>query len=154
MDLLVGDFYRFEDLLDDGERETLHRVRTFLREEVVPEANRYWARAEFPSDLLEGYADLGVAAYADPGSPGPKPSSLLSGFLALEMAHADPSMATFFGVHTGLAMGSIVACGSDEQRERWLPDMARMAKIGAFALTEPQGGSDVDGGIGTTARRA
>jgi len=150
---LVGDFYRFEDLLDDAERETLGRVRAFLREEVAPIANRYWSRAEFPYELLGRYAELGIAAYADPGSPGPKPSSLLSGFLAMEMAHTDPSMATFFGVHTGLAMGSIVACGSDEQRDRWLPDLAAMRKIGAFALTEPQGGSDVAGGMRTTARR-
>lgn len=150
---LTGDFYRFEDLLDDAERETLGRVRTFLRDEVAPLANRYWSRAEFPAHLIERYAELGVAAYADPGSAGPKPSSLLSGFLALEMAHTDPSMATFFGVHTGLAMGSVVACGSDEQRERWLPDMARMSKIGAFALTEPEGGSDVARGLRTTARR-
>lgn len=76
-----------------------------------------------------------------------------SGFLALEMAHTDPSMATFFGVHTGLAMGSIAVCGSAEQRDRWLPAMGRMAKIGAFALTEPEGGSDVAGGLRTTARR-
>jgi glutaryl-CoA dehydrogenase len=69
------------------------------------------------------------------------------------MAHTDPSMATFFGVHTGLAMGSILACGSDEQKTRWLPAMSRMQKIGAFALTEPQGGSDVAGGLRTTARR-
>lgn len=150
---LVGDFYRYEELLGDDERATLGRVRAFLRDEVAPLANQYWARAEFPYELLERYADLGIAAYADPGSPGPKPSSLLSGFLAMEMAHTDPSMATFFGVHTGLAMGSVVACGSDEQRERWLPDMARMAKIGAFALTEPQGGSDVAAGLRTTARR-
>jgi acyl-CoA dehydrogenase len=61
------------------------------------------------------------------------------------MAHTDPSMATFFGVHTGLAMGSIAACGSQEQKDRWLPEMSRMEKIGAFALTEPDGGSDVAG---------
>lgn len=153
MDVPVGDFYRFEDLLADEERAVLARVRTFLRDEVVPIANRCWARAEFPSHLLPGYADLGIAAYADPDAPGPKPSGLLTGFLALEMARADPSMATFFGVHTGLAMGSIAACGSPEQRRRWLPDMGRMAKIGAFALTEPQGGSDVAAGLRTTARR-
>jgi len=69
------------------------------------------------------------------------------------MANADPSMATFFGVHSGLAMGSIAACGSDAQRERWLPAMASFDRIGAFALTEPTGGSDVAAGLRTTARR-
>jgi glutaryl-CoA dehydrogenase len=71
----------------------------------------------------------------------------------MEMAHTDASMATFFGVHVGLAMGSISQCGSAEQRLRWLPEMARMNKIGAFALTEPDGGSDVALGLRTTARR-
>jgi glutaryl-CoA dehydrogenase len=152
-DLLTGDLYRFEDLLSGEERATLHRVREFLRVEVAPVANDYWARAEFPTELVKGYGRLGIAGRAYPEVPGPKPSSLLSGFLALEMAHTDPSMATFFGVHTGLAMGSIAACGSPEQRERWLPAMSRMDLIGAFALTEPHGGSDVAGGMRTTARR-
>ena len=151
--MLTGDFYGFEELLSDEERATLHRVREFLRTEVAPVANEYWARAEFPTELVKGYAELGIAGRAYPEAEGPRPTSLLSGFLALEMAHTDPSMATFMGVHTGLAMGSIMACGSAAQRERWLPAMARMERIGAFALTEPHGGSDVAGGLRTTARR-
>jgi len=71
----------------------------------------------------------------------------------MEMAHADPSLSVFFGVHSGLAMGSIMTCGSEEQKRRWLPAMSRFEKIGAFALTEPHGGSDVAGGMQTTARR-
>ncbi|GAB2909073.1 acyl-CoA dehydrogenase family protein [Nonomuraea fastidiosa] len=152
-ELLTGDFYQFEDMLAEDERRTLHRVREFLHDKVVPIANDCWLRGEFPIDLVKEYAELGIAALAHPECPGSKPSGLLSGFLALEMAHADPSMATFFGVHTGLAMGSIAACGSQEQRERWLPAMSRMDEIGAFALTEPLGGSDVAGGMRTTARR-
>jgi glutaryl-CoA dehydrogenase len=152
-ELLTGDFYHFEELLPGEERKILHRVREFLRTEVAPIANDYWARAEFPAQLIGGYAELGIAGRSYPEEPGPKPSSLLSGFLALEMAHTDPSMATFVGVHTGLAMGSILACGSAEQKERWLPAMGRMEKIGAFALTEPHGGSDVAAGLRTTARR-
>jgi glutaryl-CoA dehydrogenase len=62
-------------------------------------------------------------------------------------------VATFFGVHNGLAMYSIYAGGSQEQRDRWLPEMAAMDKIGAFAMTEPLGGSDVAGGMRTTAQR-
>ncbi|MCF6476032.1 acyl-CoA dehydrogenase [Nonomuraea sp. MG754425] len=152
-ELLTGDLYAFESLLTAEERGTLLRVRAFLREKVVPIANECWARAEFPVELVKEYAELGIATLACPECPGPRPSGLLSGFLALEMARADPSMATFFGVHTGLAMGSVAACGSAEQRERWLPAMSRMEKIGAFALTEPSGGSDVAGGLRTTARR-
>jgi glutaryl-CoA dehydrogenase len=144
-ELLAGDLYQMQDLLSDDERAVVDRVRAFLRAEVVPIANDCWARAEFPHHLVKGYADLGIAGHTF--------SNLLSGWLALEMAHADPSMATFFGVHSGLAMGSIAACGSDEQRDRWLPSMASFDRIGAFALTEPTGGSDVAAGLRTTARR-
>lgn len=150
---LTGDLYRFEELLSEQDRKTLRRVREFLRTEVAPIANECWARAGFPSELIESHAELGIAGRAYPESAGVKPSSLLAGFLAMEVAHTDPSMATFFGVHSRLAMGSIAACGSHEQRRRWLPDMARMARIGAFALTEPHGCAGVAGGLRTTARR-
>jgi glutaryl-CoA dehydrogenase len=152
-DLLTGDFYRFEQLLSGPERETLHRVRDWLAAEVVPIANRCWERAEFPFDLIPGFARLGIAGVAYDEVPGRPPSALLSGFLSLELAHADPSFASFYGVHSGLAMGSIARCGNAEQRARWLPAMGRLERIGAFALTEPTGGSDVAGGLRTTARR-
>ncbi|WP_235960692.1 acyl-CoA dehydrogenase family protein [Actinomadura macrotermitis] len=142
-----------QDMLDPGEQETLGRVRDFLAAEVAPIANECWSRAEFPFHLIGKFGELGVAGLGYDECPGEKPSSMLTGFLALEMARVDPSMSTFFGVHTGLAMGSIGACGSDEQRARWLPAMGRMEKIGAFALTEPDGGSDVALGLRTTARR-
>jgi glutaryl-CoA dehydrogenase len=144
-ELLIGDLYHFQDLLSADESAVVERVRAFLAAEVVPIANDCWSRAEFPHHLIKGYAGLGIAGNVS--------SSLLSGWLALEMAHADPSMATFFGVHSGLAMGSITTCGSDEQKERWLPAMAAFDQIGAFALTEPTGGSDVAAGLRTTARR-
>ena len=144
-ELLMGDLYRFQDLLDADECAVVEKLRTFLTAEVVPIANDCWARAEFPHHLIKGYAGLGIA--------GTNPSSLLSGWIALEMAHADASMATFFGVHSGLAMGSIASCGSEEQKERWLPSMAAFEQIGAFGLTEPTGGSDVAAGLRTTARR-
>jgi glutaryl-CoA dehydrogenase len=147
-DALVGDFYDFHALLTDSEREIVARTRTFLTEQVSPIANEAWARAEFPFDLIKGFAALDIAGLAYRGA-----RSLLTGFLALEMNRVDPSMATFFGVHSGLAMGSIATCGSDEQKDRWLPDMAAMTKIGAFGLTEPDGGSDVAAGLRTTARR-
>jgi glutaryl-CoA dehydrogenase len=145
-ELLVGDLYHFQDLLTSEEASVVSRVREFLAAEVIPIANDHWARASFPSDLIKRYAGLEIA--------GRSFSSLLNGWLALEMAHADASMATFYGVHSGLAMGSIRTCGSEEQQERWLPAMASFDRIGAFALTEPTGGSDVAAGLRTTARRA
>jgi glutaryl-CoA dehydrogenase len=71
----------------------------------------------------------------------------------MELSKGDPSISTFMGVHGGLAMGSIYLCGSEEQKQRWLPAMARMETIGAFALTEPDHGSDVARGLRTTCRR-
>jgi glutaryl-CoA dehydrogenase len=150
---LPGDFYSYEDLLSQQESETIERLREFLRTEVAPIVDDHWARAEFPSRLFDGFANLGLAAWADPDSPESKPSSLLQGITVLELAHADASVSTAFGVHTGLAMGSILECGSEAQQRRWLPAMSRFEKIGAFGLTEPHGGSDVAGGLATTARR-
>src|SRR5690348_11969094 len=137
--MLAGDLYAFQGLLSEDEAATVHRVRDFLAAEVVPIANDYWARAEFPAHLIKQFAGLELA--------GRERSSLLNGWLALEMAHADASMATFYGVHAGLAMGSIESCGSPEQRERWLPGMTTFDQVGAFALTEPTGGSDVAAGL-------
>lgn len=151
--LLAGDFYRYEQLLAGPEREILHKVRDWLTAEVKPIANDFWGRAEFPYELIPKFAALNVAGISYDEVPGPAPSALLAGFLSLEVSHTDPSFGTFYGVHAGLAMGSIARCGSPEQRERWLPPMGRMEKIGAFALTEPTGGSDVAGGLLTTARR-
>ncbi len=151
-DPLAGDFFRFADDLTDDERGILARVRAFLAKEVAPVALDHWAKAEFPHHLVPGFAALDIARlpYA---ALGEKARQLLIGFISLEMAHTDPSMNSFFGIHNGLAMGSIDLCGSDEQRERWLPAMARMELIGAFGLTEPHGGSDVARGLETTARR-
>jgi glutaryl-CoA dehydrogenase len=148
-----GDFYLLEALLDDEDREILDRVRAFMAEQVAPIITRYWARAAFPFELLPGLRELGTAGlpYAGYGCGGR--STVLDGMIAMEIARVDPSIATFHGVHSGLAMGSIYHCGSEEQKQRWLPDMARLDKIGAFGLTEPDVGSGTAGGLTTTARR-
>ena len=153
MDSPGSDFLGFELLLDDDDRELLERVRKHMAATVEPVINDHWTRATFPHELLPGFAELGIAGlqYSGPGCPGR--SSLIDGMVAMEVARTDPSIATFFGVHGGLAMGSVQLCGSDEQRERWLPAMARMELIGAFGLTEPEHGSGIAGGLATTARR-
>jgi glutaryl-CoA dehydrogenase len=148
-----ADFYALELLLDDRDRALLQRVRGFMEKEVQPIINRYWTRAKFPHELVPGLAELGIAGlpYAGYGCPGR--SRLLDGMVAMELARTDPSIATFFGVHGGLAMGSIYLCGSEEQKQRWLPAMARMELLGAFGLTEPEVGSGAARGLATTARR-
>jgi glutaryl-CoA dehydrogenase len=149
----MSDFFAFADLLAPEEQDIVARVRDFLAAEVEPIANEYWARAEFPFQLIDGFRKLDVAGLMYDGLAAHRGSRLLAGFLSMEIARADPSVNSFYGVHTGLAMGSINRCGSEEQKQRWLPPMARLEKIGAFGLTEPHGGSDVAGGLETTARR-
>ena len=116
-----SDFLGFELLLDDEDRELLSGVRAFMTREVEPVINDYWTRAEFPHDLVPGIAALGIAGLAYDGPGCPARGALVDGLVAMELGRVDPSIATFMGVHGGLAMGSIQLCGSDEQRERWLP---------------------------------
>ncbi len=116
-----SDFLGFELLLEEQDRELLSSVRAFMTREVEPVINDYWTRAEFPHDLVPGIADLGIAGLAYDGPGCPARGALVDGLVAMELGRVDPSIATFMGVHGGLAMGSINLCGSDEQRERWLP---------------------------------
>lgn len=149
----AGDFYDLTDLLPHNDQHLLDRLRTFLAAEVAPIANQYWAREEFPHHLLPRLGELGIAGLSYDGYGCPGRTSLLDGFVALELARTDPSMATFLGVHAGLAMGAIHLCGSEEQKRFWLPAMARLDKVGAFGLTEPDVGSGAARGLTTTARR-
>jgi glutaryl-CoA dehydrogenase len=147
------DFYGLESLLTDDELATLHAVRSFMHDEVSPLINEAWTRAQFPFEIVPAYAKLGIAGapYTGYGCAGIRP--ILDGMIAMEMGRVDPSISTFHGVHSGLSMGSIAMCGSDEQKQRWLPAMAAVDKIGAFGLTEPTVGSGASRGLTTTARR-
>jgi len=154
MDQVVdADFYELEQLLDADGLAKVTAAREFMEKSVAPVINHYWTREEFPHDLIPGLARLNIAGLACQGYGCPGGSSLVDGMVAMELARVDSSIATFMGVHGGLAMGSIYLCGSDEQKQRWLPAMARMEKIGAFALTEPDVGSGAAGGLTTTAQR-
>ncbi|WP_125611007.1 acyl-CoA dehydrogenase family protein [Specibacter cremeus] len=144
-----GDFYGFELLLTDAERERLRDIRDFLAKEVKPIAVDYWNRGEFPHDLVPKLAELDVVSPVRRQGH----SSLFAGLVHAEFTRADTSIATFMGVHDGLFTGSIEALASEEQKAAWLPDIYALKKIGAFGLTEPLGGSDVAGGTRTTAVR-
>jgi glutaryl-CoA dehydrogenase len=148
-----GDFYAISTILSEEDQVLVHRVRAFLESEVTPIINHYWTREEFPYQLIPGLAALGIMGTSYHGYGCPGKSSLLDGILMMELAAGDSSIATFRGVHSGLAMGSIYLCGSEEQKQQWLPPMARLEKIGAFGLTEPEVGSGASGGLTTTARR-
>jgi len=152
-DTPFSDFLGFELLLPDQDRELLGCVRSFMTRQVEPIINDYWTRAEFPHEIIPAMAELGIAGLSYDGPGCPNRGGLVNGMVAMEMSRIDPSIGTFMGVHGGLAMGSIQLCGSEEQKQRWLPAMARMELIGAFGLTEPDIGSAIAGGLATSARR-
>ncbi len=146
------DYYLMDELLTAEERAIRDKVRDFCDKEVIPIINDYWERAEFPFEIIPKIAALGIAGGNIQGYGCPGMSVTAAGLLALELARGDASICTFFGVHSGLAMNSLAMLGSEEQKQRWLPAMARMEKIGAFALTEPDHGSDAVA-LETRARR-
>ncbi len=148
-----GDFYQVVECLNDAERDTLKQVRAFMEAEVAPVITKYWSEDSFPFEVLPGLRDLKIGGLGYSGYGCRGGSTLLTGFVMMEMARVDASFATFFGVHNGLAIGSIYLGGSEEQRKKWLPPMARLEKIGAFGLTEPLVGSGTGGGLTTTAKR-
>jgi glutaryl-CoA dehydrogenase len=148
-----GDFYQVAQGVGADDQGLLGRVRAFAEEKVAPIINHYWGRAEFPFEIIGDYGALGIAGAPYQGFGCPGRSAITDGLIMMELARIDCSIATFHGVHSGLAMGSIYLCGSDEQRQRWLPAMARAEKIGAFGLTEPEVGSGAARGLTTTAQR-
>ncbi|HEY1508843.1 MAG TPA: acyl-CoA dehydrogenase family protein [Solirubrobacteraceae bacterium] len=137
------DFFSIDDLLTAEEIEIRDRVRAFSDDELLPVAGDYWERAEFPIELVPRYGQLRVAGGTIAGHGCPGMSPLSEGLVALELARGDGSFSTFNSVHSGLAMHAIDILGSEEQKQRWLPGMARVQRLGAFALTEPTHGSDV-----------
>jgi glutaryl-CoA dehydrogenase len=141
---LVTDHFLVREQFDEAEWEPFIRTRRFVDEEVLPVINDYWERAEFPWPLARRLAELELLD--DDMSP------LALGLVHMELNRGDGSLGTFFGVQAGLAMKAIAMLGSPEQRARWLEPMARLEAIGAFALTEPDHGSD-SVALETSARR-
>jgi glutaryl-CoA dehydrogenase len=138
-------------LLSDEEKRVRDRVREFVDREVIPVAADYWDRAQFPFGLLPGLGELGLMGGTLPEEYGCAGwNNVAYGFAIAELARGSGSLATFLHVQSGLAMTAIHELGSEEQKRRWLPPMARCEKIGCFGLTEPGAGSD-PGSLSTTA---
>ena len=148
-----SDFYQLTETLPADELAVLKQVRTFMETKVQPIITKYWVEDSFPFELLPAIKELNIGGVAMKGYGCRGGSAQLFGLIAMEMARVDSSIATFFGVHNGLAMGSIYLGGSEEQKQKWLPAMARWEKIGCFGLTEPLVGSGTSGGMTTTAKR-
>lgn len=150
---IAGDFYGFENLLTDREKEFIATLRAQLESEVKPIVNEYWEKAEFPHQIIDvlhrnGAVGLGFAETAPFEN-----SAVFRGWVALELARIDASVSTYVGVQNGLALGAIGVCGSEEQRAEWLPKLASGQVLGAFGLTEPTSGSDSAQGLKTVATR-
>lgn len=146
------DFYAVADYLNDEDRALITRVRGFVDEQVTPIINEYWEAADFPYQILPALGGLGIVGTAIQGYGCPGLTRLQTGLVAMELSRGDGSVNTLNAVQSGLAMGSIALLGDEDQKQRWLPDMAALRKLGAFALTEPDHGSDTVA-LETRARR-
>jgi glutaryl-CoA dehydrogenase len=151
-DALATDYFHVRDQFSDEQWEHFIATRRFVDREVLPAINEYWEAAELPWPLLRRLADLGLYGEDIQGYGCPGMSPLARGLVNMELHRGDGSLGTFLGVQSGLAMKSIALLGSEEQKDRWLPAMARLDAVGAFALTEPTHGSD-SVALETSARR-
>jgi glutaryl-CoA dehydrogenase len=149
---LATDYFFVRDQLTDEQWTRFMDTRRFVDREVLPVIGGYWERAELPWPLIRRLAELGIVGDDIEGYECPGMSAIACGLVHMELNRGDGSLGTILGVQAGLAMKAIAMLGSEEQKERWLPAMARLEKIGAFALTEPSHGSDAVA-LETTARR-
>jgi glutaryl-CoA dehydrogenase len=149
---LATDYFFVREQFSKAEWDRFMETRRFVDQEVLPVINDYWERAEFPWPLVPRLAELGIVGDGIDGHGCPAMSPLATGLVHMELHRGDGSLGTFLGVQAGLAMQSIAILGSTSQKERWLPEMAKLEKIGAFALTEPTHGSD-SVSLETSARR-
>jgi glutaryl-CoA dehydrogenase len=120
-----SDFYELAETLNAEELAFLRQIRGFMETKVAPIINKYWIEDAFPFELVPAFKELNIGGLGMQGYGCRGGSALLFGLAAMEMSRVDSSIATFFGVHNGLAMGSIYATGSEEQKQKWLPPMAR-----------------------------
>jgi len=139
---LGTDYFLLKGTLTAAELDYLERTRRFVHDEVLPVINGYWERAEVPLALCRRLGELGLVGDGIEGYGCPPMSATAAGLVHMELNRGDGSVGTFLGVQAGLAMRSIAMLGSEVQKRRWLPAMARCEKLGAFALTEPLHGSD------------
>jgi glutaryl-CoA dehydrogenase len=142
-----ADLMYVADLLPPAERTRYLEIRDFLQSRVRAQSIEYWNREEFPFGLLAELGKHGLGGLQTDGT-----SALFKGLMYVEVARADVSLSALVGIHNELIVGMIDALGSDGQKQRWLPGLTTFTQLGAFALTEPEHGSDIAGGLATTAR--
>jgi glutaryl-CoA dehydrogenase len=146
------DFYRLEDWLSPEEKMTRDAVRRFVQREVLDSIERHFANETFPLELVPMMADLGMFGANLKGYGCAGMNNIAYGLMMQELEAGDSGLRSFASVQSALAMYAIYSSGSEEQKNRYLPEMARGKVLGCFGLTEPDHGSD-PGGMETRARR-
>ena len=147
------DYYELDTLLSDEERITRDTVRAFVEHECLPLLEGCFSREEFPRQLIPRMGELGIFGANLHGYGCAGMNNVAYGLVMQELERGDSGLRSMASVQGGLAMYGIYAYGSEEQKQRWLPAMARGQAIGCFGLTEPDHGSD-PGGMETRARPA
>lgn len=138
------DLLGIETQLSPAEQARLREVRELVQQQLRTQSVEYWNKEAFPSELVRTLGDAGLG-----GLQLQSGSQLLRGLIHAEIARADISLSSVVGIHNELIVGMIDSLGSQEQKDTWLPRLSRFEAFGAFALTEPEHGSDVAGGLGT-----
>lgn len=146
------DFYRLDETLSDEERGVRDVVRRFVDERFLPVVREHFRAGTFPLDLIPELGALGLlgSSVEGPGCPGLSPT--VYGLICRELERGDSGLRSFASVQGSLVMWPIATYGTQQQRERWLPDLAAGRRIGCFGLTEADHGSD-PGGMKTRAER-
>ena len=139
------DYYNVLDLLSSEERQVQSTVREFLDSEVLPYVSEWWEKAEFPTHIIPKLGELGLLGANLPSEYGcPQVNNMSYGLIMYELERVDSGFRSFAGVQSALAMYPIYKYGSEDQKKKYLPDMATGLTVGCFGLTEHEGGSDPD----------
>ena len=140
--------------LDDEHEALRNTIMEFAREAVAPVIGGFYERNEFPYDIVAQMGKLGLFGLPFPEQYGGMGGDFFAFCLALhELARVDSSVAITLEAAVALGAMPIFRYGTQQQRERWLPELCRGERLAAFGLTEPGGGSDIAGGMRTTAKR-
>ncbi len=146
------DFYRVDELLSEEERMVRDTVRSFVNEEVLPIIEKFNRESTFPAQLVPRMSEMGLLGAGLEGYGCAGLNATANGLIMQELERGDSGLRSFVSVQGSLCMWPIHAFGSDEQKAKYLPGMAKGEVIGCFGLTEPDHGSD-PGGMETRARR-
>ena len=136
------DIFQLESLLSEEEVQIRNTVRSFVNDELSPLIGEHWRLGKFPKELVRRLGSLGLLGATLDFGDSPRISPTAEGLLYLELERGDSSIRAFASIQSSLVMKSILKYGTEEQQQRWLPRLAAGEAIGAFAMTEPDHGSD------------